>query len=162
MNQFLIYGLLLFFLSSCQWKESKKLSSQEIFEEEISTINWNEVDQYPVFEKCEHDLEKEAMRQCFLETLNTQLLKLFPSEYIQALRKMEDSIVIEFEVSKTAGISIVTIEGVRTLTQDFPDLEQRIVTGLDSLRLDEPAYKRGIPVSTRFRLPVIFKSEEGD
>jgi len=44
------------------------------------------------------------------------------------------------------------------LKNDFPNLETLIHSSIESLKPLAPAYKRGIPVKTRFTLPVIVKT----
>ena len=48
-----------FLLNSCEFdfKIDKKISKDEFLQEELKSFNWNEVDQYPVFENC-LDLDK--------------------------------------------------------------------------------------------------------
>ena len=40
-------------LSSCEYFNVKKTSSEAILKEELQTFNWNEVDAYPSFSDCD-------------------------------------------------------------------------------------------------------------
>jgi hypothetical protein len=45
------------------------------------------------------------------------------------------------------------------LSNQLPLLENKLIEGLDSFQPIAPAYKRGIPVKTSFKLPIIIKTD---
>ena len=58
-----------FLLQSCDWMASTESKTQKIVEDELRGIDWNEVDQYPLFEGCDETAAKQEQRQCFENTL---------------------------------------------------------------------------------------------
>ena len=50
-----VIGLLILslFFYSCEYFETKKISSETFVKDEIKSINWKDVDQYPIFKNCE-------------------------------------------------------------------------------------------------------------
>lgn len=75
-----------------------------------------------------------------------------------AVREVYDTIKVNFEVGSNGQLSILEIKMDTLLQKEFPDLEMWILQSIDSLKPLAPAYKRGIPVTTQFTLPVIIKT----
>jgi|SRR5690554_195440 len=154
---FLVSFLLI--ATSCQFFETEKVSSENIFEDEIGTINWKEVDRYPSFPACESILGKPEQKDCFIKTITSHLYKAVSHQEIIAVREVYDTVKVEFEVGSSGRLSILEIEIDTILQNEFPELETLILNTVDSLQPVAPAYKRGIPVKTRFTLPVIVQTD---
>tara|TARA_R100000306_G_C4264782_1_gene87111 strand:- start:6 stop:485 length:480 start_codon:yes stop_codon:yes gene_type:complete len=152
----LVFILLL--ATSCQFFETEKVSSEDIYKEEIGAIDWKEVDRYPSFSNCENILEKPEQKDCFINTINSHLYKSISHEDMVAVREVYDTVKVNFEVSSSGQLSILEIKMDSLLQKEFPDLEMWILQSIDSLKPVGPAYKRGIPVTTQFTLPVIIKT----
>ena len=144
--------------TSCQYFETEKVSSENIFEEEIKTIEWKEVDRYPSFPACESILEKPAQKDCFINTVNSHIYQAISHQDMMAVREVYDTVKVKFEIGSSAQLSIIEIEMDSLLKKDFPDLEAWIYRSIDSLKPLTPAYKRGIPVKTQFTLPVVVQT----
>lgn len=152
--------LLSIFFSSCQFFDTERISSEEIFEDEIKTINWRDVDRYPAFHNCPESLDKATQRDCFINTITSRLYQSIKEEHLIALREVLDTIQIDFEVNPNGDISISNISMDSLLHKEFPNLKHRLHMSIDSLQPTAPAYKRGIPVKTKFSLPVIIQTED--
>ncbi len=153
---FLVFILLL--ATSCQFFETEKVSSEEIFKDEIKTINWTNVDRYPSFPNCENIVEKTEQQDCFIQTISTHIYQAISEGNLVASRELQDTIEVGFEVNSSGKLSIVEIKMDTLLQKDFPNLEMKILNSLDSLQPLAPAYKRGIPVKTKFTLPIIIQT----
>lgn len=146
-------------LSSCQYFDTEKISSDEIFEEEIKSINWNEVDSYPLFENCDESVEKPEQRDCFTNTLSSAIYQRISEENLVVSRDLLDTIKIDFQVKRSGELLISRMEIDSLFKTEFPNLEQQIFKALDSVQPIAPAYKRGIPVETHFSLPIILRTD---
>jgi len=149
---------LLLLATSCQFFETEKVSSEKIYKEEIEAIDWKDVDRYPSFSNCESILEKPQQKECFINTINSQLYKSISHENMVAVREAYDTVKVNFEVSSSGQLSIMEIKMDSVLQKEFPDLKKWILQSIDSLKPVAPAYKRGIPVKTQFTLPVVIQT----
>ena len=131
---------------------------QSIFKDEIKTINWTNVDRYPSFPNCENIVEKTEQQDCFIQTISTHIYQAISEGNLVASRELQDTIEVGFEVNSSGKLSIVEIKMDTLLQKDFPNLEMKILNSLDSLQPLAPAYKRGIPVKTKFTLPIIIQT----
>src|SRR5690554_7083907 len=61
-------------MSSCDFFQmEKRTSSDLILEEELHTINWQEVDAYPVFQNCKEITDSDPL-ECFTQALHNKVL----------------------------------------------------------------------------------------
>ncbi|WP_310994307.1 hypothetical protein [Aequorivita marina] len=153
-----LFILILVLATSCQFFETEKVSSEEIYNQELQTIDWSNVDSYPSFTNCENAIEKSKQKECFINTISTQLYKSISNESMVAARDVYDTVKVNFEVSSHGELSIRKIKMDTLLQKEFPHLKQWLLQSVDSLQPVAPAYKRGIPVKTQFTLPVIIKT----
>lgn len=144
--------------TSCQFFETEKISSEAILEDEMEAINWKDIDQYPTFPSCKSALDKPEQKQCFINTISSHLYQDISQKDMIAVREVYDTVKVRFEVGSSGRLSILEIEMDSLLEKEFPDLEMVILNSIDSLQPVAPAYKRGIPVSTQFTLPVIVQT----
>lgn len=124
----------------------------------MEAIDWKEVDRYPSFSNCDNILEKPEQKDCFINTISSQLYRSVNHEGMIATRKVYDTVKVNFEVSSSGQLSILEIKIDTLLKKEFPNLEMWLLQSIDSLQPVAPAYKRGIPVKTQFTLPVIIKT----
>lgn len=156
-KSFLLIFLLLL-VTSCQFFETEKVSSENVYKKEMEAIDWKDVDSYPSFSNCENTLEKPEQKECFINTISSHLYKSISHEGMIATREVYDTVKVNFEVSSSGQLSILEIKMDTVLQKEFPDLEIWLLQSIDSLQPVAPAYKRGIPVKTQFTLPVVIKT----
>jgi hypothetical protein len=146
-------------VSSCDLFETKKISSETFYDEELKTINWNDVDQYPVFKVCEHISEKLEQQRCFSDVLKNSLNEAAFKGGIAIDRNVSDTVWLKFDISEEARLSVKEILMDSLTSQTFPLLKQALLDRIDSLKLIAPATKQGIPVRTEFSLPIVIETE---
>lgn len=159
MNRIVLLFLLSLILSSCQYFEKKKVYSEDIYKEELETINWNDVDQYPVFENCESLAGKEERKHCFETTLTKHISTFFTDQTIIVSKEINDTIRIKLEIDKAGTIDVYTIEADSLTRAEIPKLDSLIQRNILSLPKIYPAIKRGQEVHTEFTLPIIISFE---
>ncbi len=159
MRNLITFVFLAQLMSSCQFFETEKISSEETYKEEIQAIDWKDVDQYPIFENCKANFEKAEQRDCFVSTISYQMYESISDKKLVAVREVYDTIYVDFSVSKDGELSIMNIELDSVLQKDYPNLKEWIFKSIDSLELIAPAYKRGIPVKMQFSLPVVIQTD---
>ncbi len=154
MQKALVFLLLLGF-TSCEYFNAKKIASEDILKEELKTFNWNDVDSYPTFSSCDSSLTKQDRKQCFETTLAGFISTSLQAETIVVSQDINDTIVLEFQISETGILHLNTIK-VDSLTKvEIPKIEALLKNSLDSLPKIFPAIKRNQPVKTAFNLPII-------
>ena len=150
-----------FLLNSCQFdfKIDRKISVDEFINEELKSFNWNEVDQYPVFENCLGVNNISEKNNCFVETITQSFKENLTNNSLVLNRTLVDTVNMILKVDKTAEISI---ESINISSQNIKYKEvisrsfNKTISNLPKLY---PAIKRGQQVDVIFKIPIIISTE---
>lgn len=144
---------------SCQEWNPKKVSSEEIYSEERKRINWREVDEYPVFEDCQTYTDKEAAKCCFEKKVAEYIYTSFGKQEFEVTETLNDTLLLYLAISETGNPQIDSLVADSLVKSQIPNLEELLQQSVDSLPKIYPASKRGIPVETVFKLPILISVE---
>ncbi len=150
------FFIVLVFLSlgSCNFFESKEKRTQELIDSELSEIDWNSIDTYPLFLACDETVSKELQRQCFEEKLTAHFeTTLNDFEFIVDSDE-NPTVAVIFVIDAHGDIDILDIERDRFILKQMPEFDGIVIQSLKTVPEIAPALKRGIPVSTKFRIPI--------
>ncbi|WP_233131731.1 hypothetical protein [Robiginitalea sediminis] len=147
-------------MGSCQWFASSEARTRERVARELNAIDWNRVDQFPLFDTCDELAEKQEKRRCFEQTLVMHLTMTLQDFEFRSEGALKDTLYIDFIIDNQGGISVLSIENLPELERENPQFEGIISRSLKSLPRLQPALKQGIPVATQYRLPLILSTDE--
>lgn len=155
------YLLLLFFpiLVCCNNFETKKISSQEVLIKETKSLNWREVDEYPAFENCKSITDLNKARTCFEATVANSIYAYLSKQQPIVTQPIDDTLFLYLEISKSGKPVVDSIRVDSVVASQLPELDSWVRQSVDSLPKIFPAIKRGIPVSSVFKMPIIIKAE---
>ena len=150
------------FLSiSCEFdfQIDKKITVDEFITEELKSLNWNDVDQYPVFENCLEINNIKNKNNCFVETITSSFRENLKTNNLVLNRTLIDTVRMVLKIDKIGKISIenMTISDQNNkykevITKSF----KNTVLSLPKLY---PAIKRGQEVDVMFNIPIIISTE---
>lgn len=151
--------LLLCSCLSCDLFESKEAKTQKLVNQEMQAIDWNNVDNYPLFENCDESTSKAKQKECF----ETELLNHF-SATLQEFEFVIDpgvdtTVYVDFLIDQEGSIAVVDIQKDRKIERTMPEFDRIISQSLGSLPSLAPALKRGIPVQAKFRVPIVLSTD---
>lgn len=152
--------LLLTMIFGCNNFETRKISSEEVLDQESRSLNWKEVDEYPAFENCKNITELEKARECFEATVANSVYSYLSRQDPIVTENIDDTLYVHLEISKTGRPTIESIEVDSLVTHQIPELKLWLHQSIDSLPKIYPAIKRGIPVSSVFTMPIVIRAEE--
>ena len=148
------------FARSCDWFASSEVKTRQMVEAELGSIDWNEVDQFPLFEDCNETTSKPEQKYCFENTLVMHLGMALQDYQFQSEKPITDTLYVDFLVDNQGGITVVSIEENQMFSSENPEFERIVSGSLRSLPRLEPALKRGIPVASKFRIPLVIRTYE--
>jgi len=157
--KYLALLLLLFSFSSCEYFDKKKISSEEILQEELRTFNWSEVDEYPSFTACDNSSTKDSRKQCFESTLTNHILTSLQSQRMVVTKDLNDTIEMKFHISEKGQISILEMNISDQTLEQIPEIEKYLTESISSTPQISPAIKRSQHVKTEFKLPIVLLSD---
>lgn len=149
----------LYLLSSCNLFTSTEEKTQRLVEKELQAINWNDVDQYPLFDDCDETMSKSAQKECFENTLLLHFSMILQEFEFILDKDVEEVVYVDFLVDKEGKISVLNIDKNSIIQEQIPEFDGIISRSLKSLPALGPALKRGIPVNAKCRIPIILNSE---
>ena len=123
-------------------------------------VNWTSSDEMPSFEVCNDLVNESERKSCF----NTKIINLIYSnlsfEKIRVNNKINDTLIISLLINEKGKISLIGIKNEDKLVNKIPELKTLIGNSLEKIPSIYPATKTnmGIPVSSKFSLPLIIKS----
>lgn len=151
--------LLFMLLVSCKYFDVKKTTSEVILNEELKTFDWNDVDAYPSFSKCDSLQKKFEKMYCFQYFLKKNIFESLDNEVIVVTQDVSDTVQLKFQVSEVGVLTLMETEMDSLTKAEIPNFKDLIINGLDLLPKIYPATKRGQQVKTEFELPIIISIE---
>ena len=151
--------ILVLLFSGCKNFEAKKISSEEVLNEELAHFNWNDVDVYPSFPVCQELLEKPDLKSCFERILVQTIYEEFATHQIISKDSIKETATLFLFISAKGEPKIDSLAVSGKLRTEIPELKNWLETSLKSLPEIYPARTRGIPVATKFSVPIRVISE---
>lgn len=159
MKRFLPLLIFSLFCTSCDGIITQKKSSEEFLEEELKTINWNDVDTYPLFKGCNENDSKDIQKKCFEAFIHNHINGHINQEQLISTTPISDTLMISIQLTAKSKVTILDIEGDSLTFSTLPELKQLLFESLYSIPQAAPALKRGVPVNTQFTLPLVIITE---
>ncbi|WP_158975489.1 hypothetical protein [Cellulophaga sp. L1A9] len=152
--------LCIFFLVvSCDLFTSKEEKTQQLVTRELQEINFNEVDQFPLFENCDETDSKEENIECFKETLLRHFSTSLEGFEFVLKEEVLDTLYVDFLMDKMGTVSVLDIEHNAIVEEQIPEFDAVITRCLLTLPQASPALKRGIPIRAKFRIPIVLNTK---
>ena len=144
---------------SCQYFEKKVPNEKELLDKQLKEINWNEVDEYPSVADCEKLTDATQRKQCFFEFLTTTIQQKLAVDTLSTMLPKLDTIEVKVTVFPNSTMEFEPQFPKDSVTYDTIKIDSILRIRLVNFPKVNPAIKRGIPVKTKFVLPVIIKTE---
>ncbi len=146
-------------LTGCNWSASREEKTQELVSLEIQSIDWEDVDKYPLFDDCDETVSKQEQKKCFMETLLLHFSMTLQESELVLHEEIKDTIFVDFMMEETGSIRLMNIYNDEEVSSQIPEFTDQIKKSLSGLPKIEPALKRGIPVKAKFRIPIVLSSQ---
>jgi hypothetical protein len=142
---------------SCNSWETKKIPSEIYLAKDWEAIDLNQVDTYPSFEACSDLVGQLAIKKCFEREMTSAYTTSLKQTPFIVSTPIDDTLWIDMIVNEKGSLCIDSIRMRELTRKELPLLASYIQqTAIDMPKI-EAATKRGVPVKTKFRLPVILK-----
>ena len=144
-------------LSSCKDFDFKKQSAEQIMEEELKSINWEEVDFYPTFQNCSTITSKAESKICFETEIKNKIGNHLEDKQLITSNSKQDTVVLELHISAEGKTNIKHLKISDHIASQNPELENWLKEAISKLSEIYPAQKRSVPVPLHTELPIILK-----
>lgn len=140
--------------SSCDYISfERKKNTQEL----DTIVDKTTVDVFPSFPACDAIIDKEKKRNCFEETIHAEITQSLSEEEIKVKQSVDETVEVVIAISADHQLTLKSMKASESLVSMIPDIEQRITRSLTKLPKVRAAIKRGIPVTSEYKLPIRIK-----
>ena len=150
---------LVFLLASCQWFAPKEALKQDILSQDRQTVDWKQVDRYPVFDGCGEEMSQTELLACFTESLSDQLSVVLQSSTTSGSLSSADTL---WGIVRVTAQGHVFMDSLSTssvaFTDSLPLWQSRLNQVFEKMPVVAPALKRGVPVGSLYRLPMVWSA----
>ena len=126
---------------------------------ELMAIDWNDVDQYPLFDECDEMASKKVQKECFTKEMMDRFTTAFNDTVFEVEKEINDTLEVDFEIDEDGFINIKRIQQNEDIENLIPGFREEIGRRLKDETV-KAALKRGHEVSIRFKLPIVVNTEQ--
>lgn len=139
---------------SCNFLESKEERTKKIVATTLKEIDWSVVDSYPLFDSCDETETKQKQLACFEKEITTYFETSLNNIDFILKEDQNTKVAIVFIIDATGTIAIDSVENAHFIKEQIPQFDSVLQQSLKRIPRIAPALKRGIPVRTKFKLPI--------
>lgn len=122
-----------------------------------TVVNFSSVDLSPSFSECNAIIEKDEKSACFRKTIHEKIGASLQKHTLESVYDISETITVDLLVTSSGIIKFQQIHHSEDLVKTLPDLDSILKLCINDLPKIFPATKRGIPVTTKYQLPINIK-----
>lgn len=149
--------ILLIFCTSCENIPFSKKQQKPILD---TIINFNEVDFSPSFKICDSIIEKEAKSDCFRTTIHQKIGEELQKQVFTIQDSIDEMVTVSLIIDSKGKIQFEKMDASEIIKNQLPKLDSLIQESIQKIPAIYPAIKRGIPVTTKYTLPIRIQLKE--
>jgi hypothetical protein len=139
------------FCTSCdKFSFSKNKDLQDI----DTIVDFTSVDFSPSFKICESIIDKEEIASCFRNTIHQRIGAELQKHILTVKDSINEVIYVDVLINLKGEIIFDETSTSESIKQQLPKLDSILKESVKNLPKIHPAIKRGIPVTTKYRLPI--------
>lgn len=147
-------------LTSCQFFKYDKVNFEDVLDKEISSINWQEVDNYPSFQSCDSLHESVDRVNCFYFEFHKQIIENLSLQNFVSNHKISDTIYVFFEIDHYGKLNVLKVDINDKIETGIPNIASLVKESISQIDNVIPAYKRGQPVKIALEMPLLITNKD--
>jgi hypothetical protein len=142
--------VLIFFTSCDQFLPAKKNSLQKL----DTIVDFTSVDFSPSFKVCNSLIDKAEKENCFRNTIHQEIGAELQKHTLTSKSAIDETIYVALIINTGGEIILKEVQFSETIKNQLPELDSLIRIAINKLPNVHPAIKRGIPVTSKYHLPI--------
>jgi hypothetical protein len=151
------FFVLLTFITSCDKLSFKK---KEKLPELDTLIDFTSVDFSPSFKVCDSLIDKTAKENCFRNTIHQKIGEELKKHTFTSKDTIDETIFVDLIINSNGEIVLKEIQSSENIKHQLLELDSIIQLSVEQLPTIHAAIKRGMPVTTKYQLPIQIKLQE--
>jgi hypothetical protein len=142
--------------TSCDYFSFKRKND---FEKIDPNIDVSSVDTPPSFGRCNSIIEKQEKTRCFYEEIHKELSASLQKQEIQVRKNINETVEVVLTIHADQKVTLKSIQASEALYEQIPEFQKMVEKAIADLPKMIPANKKGIPVTSEYRLPITIREE---
>ncbi len=119
-----------------------------------TVVNFTTVDLSPSFKVCDSIIEKQKKADCFGKTLHKKIGTELSKYKLSTKDSINEIVIVDLIINSNGKIDLDTIISSDNIKKQLPKLDSLLIVSTKKLPIVFPAIKMGIPVTTKYNLPI--------
>ena len=145
------FVLILFSITSCDKFPFLKSENRQVLD---TVVNFSSVDTSPSFKACDSMIDKQQKSHCFRITIHQKIGAELRKHQFVVRDAITETVHVDLLISAKGKITLEAIIASEVITSQLPQLDSILSLSIARISRVYPAIKRGIPVTTKYRLPI--------
>lgn len=143
--------LLILFIASC---DKFSLSKKEELQKIDTIVDFTSVDFSPSFKICDSLIDKAKKANCFRKTLHQKIRVELQNHSFTVKDSINETVLVNVLINTKGKIILEKIKSSQKIKDQLSELDSILKICVNNLPVIYPAIKRGIPVTTKYQLPI--------
>ena len=117
-------------------------------------VDFTSVDLSPSFSVCDSLVDKEKKSDCFRKTIHQKIGEELQKYEFQTNDSINETIFVDILINSKGEIQFESLTSNNVISKALTDLDSLLENAVNNLPKIYPAIKRGIPVTTKYQLPI--------
>lgn len=143
-------------LTSCDYFSFKR---KKDFEQINPNIDVSSVDTPPSFGRCNSLIDKKEKTECFYQEIHKELSSSLQQQEIEVRRNINETVEVVLTIHADNKVTLKSIQASDELYEQIPNFKKMLEKAITDLPKMVPANKKGIPVTSEYKLPIRIQIE---
>ena len=143
--------LLFIFITSCDNFSFSKNKNMQLLD---TIVNFSSVDTSPSFKVCDSIIDKQKKTNCFRTTIHQKIGAELQKHQFVIRDSISEIVYVDLLINSNGKIVLEAMESSEEIKNKLPKLDSILRISVDKIPNVYAAIKRGIPVTTKYRLPI--------
>jgi len=117
-------------------------------------VNFSSVDTSPSFKVCDFIIDKQKKNNCFRTTIHQKIGAELQKHQLVIRDSISEIVYVDLLITSKGKIVLEAMESSEEIKNQLPKLDSVLRISVDKIPNVYAAIKRGIPVTTKYRLPI--------
>lgn len=117
-------------------------------------VNFSSVDTSPSFKVCDSIIDKQKKNNCFRTTIHQKIGAELQKHQFIIRDSISEIVYVDLLITSKGKIVLEAMESSEEIKNQLPKLDSVLRISVDKIPNVYAAIKRGIPVTTKYRLPI--------
>ena len=149
--RFFTFLIVVVFCTSCDKLSFPRNKDLQVLD---TIVDFTSVDFSPSFKACDSLIDKTKKADCFRNTIHQKIGAELQKHSLIIKDSIDEVVFVDILISSKGEVIFQEITSTENLKQQLPQLDSLLQQSVQKLTNIYPAIKRGIPVTTKYRLPI--------